>query len=102
MAQQSSIIVFWNAMSVLLNNIASDPENNSLIQQVNVLVDTLGDFDWEYGPLDSSGYYFCLSPNGQENLVQAIDEIIALAPKLVGWKFIACKPRKPEIWSFIS
>ena len=32
--------------------------------------------------------YFCLSPNLQEDLIDEIDEIISLAPNLIGWEFI--------------
>jgi hypothetical protein len=101
MAQEAmEINSFWKQISPLLTKVLGDPDNAGLINQIDTVVKEFCDYDWEYGPSKVESFYFCLSPSSQEKVIEEIDEVISLAPKLEGWEFISCKPRKDEILSF--
>lgn len=87
---------FWEEFSVLSQEIIKSPDNNKVIERVDYLVKELGGYDWEYGPSEKGEYYFCLSPNLQEELLKKVDEIVSLAPVIYDWEIISGKPRKKE------
>ncbi len=101
MVERTRIDGFWKAISPLLEKVLTNPENEGLIKQIDNLVSTFGDYDWEYGPSNKTEYYFCLSPNFQEDLIDEVDEIVSFAPSLSGWEYLSCKPRKPEVFSWV-
>jgi hypothetical protein len=92
---------FWGQLSPLLTKVLGDPENADLINQIDTVVKEFSDYDWEYGPSKTERFYFCLSPAWQEKSIGEIDEAILLAPKLEGWEFISCKPRKADVLGFL-
>lgn len=92
---------FWKEISPLLTKVLGDPENAGFINQIDTVVKEFAGYDWEYGPSKVKRFYFCLSPGWQEKYIEEIDEIILNAPKLEGWEFMSCKPRKEEILSFL-
>lgn len=91
---------FWEELPPLLTKVLGDPENPFLIDHIDAVVRKFWSFDWEYGPSKVKRFYFCLSPGWQEKYIEEIDDIILSAPKLEGWEFKTCKPRKEEILSF--
>jgi hypothetical protein len=95
---------FWNATVPLLKQVLVEPESDELIKQIDKVVSDFGDYDWEYGPSKKTQFYFCLSPNFREELIDEIDKIISLAPTLNGWEYISCKPRKEELpkWNMLN
>jgi hypothetical protein len=95
------VTTFWKEMSPLLTKILGDPENAGLINQIDAVVKEFCDYDWEYGPSKNERFYFCLSPAWQEKYIGEIDDIILSAPKLEGWEFISCKPRKADVLGFL-
>src|SRR5581483_2192218 len=56
----------------------------------------LGVEAWEIGPAVASKarYAFALSPRGDAAEYERCKRIVALAPKLTDWEFLAAKPRK--------
>jgi hypothetical protein len=97
MEDQLRVADFWERLIELLNSIKSDPENNELINRIDKFISDTTEYDWEYGPSSKTEFYFCLSPNLREDLIEEVERIISLAPKIDGWEFIAGKPRKDEI-----
>jgi hypothetical protein len=87
---------FWSwfaAHAERLERLDCDP----LIQaQLDQRVAGLGGFGWEVGPApgDSGGRAFVLSPCGSPELLEQSSAIVALAPALEGWQFLAAKPPK--------
>lgn len=92
---------FWKSLTPLLDQVLKDPENDTLINQIDDLVSKLGEYDWEYGPGKKAEFYFCISPNLNADLIPQIDEIISHAPVLDGWEFISCKSRKEDVFSWM-
>jgi len=88
---------FWTEFEVISNEIIKYPESIYLIQKLDHLVDDLGPYSWEYGPSVSREYYFSLSPNLNEELLNELDKIILLAPQIKGWEFFSGKPKKNEL-----
>lgn len=101
MAEQIDIKSFWNHLTPLLLEINISPENNELIHRIDNFISEEAEFDWEYGPSSTADFYFCLSPNLREELIDDVERMIALAPSIDGWEFIAGKPRKDEIVPWI-
>ncbi len=87
---------FWNKFRGISKIIREFPEEDNIIQLVDNLVKTLGDFSWEYGPSINTDFYFSLSPNLNPDNLVLIKDIISSAPKIEGWEFIAGKPKKRE------
>lgn len=87
---------FWGDFSLISQEIIKNPEDEDNIEKLDQLVNELGKYDWEYGPSNKAEYYFCLSPNLDENLLSEVESIVANSPKIENWEIIACKPRKIE------
>lgn len=103
MVEQIDIKTFWNHLIPLLREIKINPENNELIHQVDKFISDETEFDWEYGPSSKAEFYFSLSPNLREELIDDVERVIALAPTVDGWEFIAGKPRKEIVpWIMLS
>lgn len=76
-----------------LDPYAFDP---AAIEPLERLLDEMGGFDWEVGVLPGDeGNYFAFSPRGQVGLLEACRRIVATAPQVAGWRFLAAKPAKP-------
>src|SRR5690606_8077079 len=65
----------------------------SLARNMDNFVLHFGMFTWEMGPVDGR-YYLTISPNGNEELLEVSEELIASAPELKRWNFYAAKPKK--------
>ncbi|MEL6625438.1 MAG: hypothetical protein AAFQ83_17545 [Bacteroidota bacterium] len=89
--------LFWERFSLLSEDLLSNPESSELIRRLDRLVQELGDFDWEYGPSAVAEFYFSISPNFRVDLIQDVNEIVAVAPRIINWELIAGRPRKREI-----
>lgn len=101
MEEQIDIRTFWNHLIPFLDQIKISPENSELIHRVDKFISDETEFDWEYGPSTGAEFYFCLSPNLREELMDDVERVIALAPTIDAWEFIAGKPRKNEILPWI-
>lgn len=88
---------FWEFFSDIAKQIQKSPEDNNLINNLDSAVDRLGVYGWEYGPYElNNDWYFCLSPNLRDDLLEELQFVISLAPKLRGWHFFVGKPKKME------
>jgi hypothetical protein len=97
----SKVAEFWKTIFPVLERVLTDHENDQLIMQLDSIVSAYCDFDWEYGPSEKTDFYFCLSPNLREELIDEIDDVISRAPNLIGWEFICGKPRKPGVVNWV-
>ena len=86
---------FWAFFKSISNEVFLNPIDKKLISQLDKEVYKLGKVGWEYGPWNE-GFYFCLSPNLKLELLEYVDECIALAPNIPNWSFLVGKPKKEE------
>ena len=95
-AHPNTIIRFWQQFEVLAPQIAAQA-TDELIDELDQLIATLGEYSWEIGPYEANSLYIALSPNLNVDLVRSIETIVAAAPAIPGWVAIVGKPRKPEV-----
>lgn len=63
-------------------------------EQLDNLVLDFGMLTWDLGLDDNSNWFFTLSPNGDSDLLQITEQIIAEAPTHLNWTFHASRPAK--------
>lgn len=72
-------------------------EHRSFISEsLDNLVLDLGRFSWEIGPGAQTSWYFCISPNEDQELFLLSQKIMNAAPPLGAWDFFSSKP--PKDW----
>lgn len=88
---------FWEWFVAHKNMLANLKPNDSLIEEIDKNVNSLGDFIWEIGPGFNKLHSFTISPGGEVSLLEQTKKIISYAPKLIDWEFHYAKRAKE--WS---
>jgi len=88
---------FWLWFQLISNDLLLNPTRVDLVEQLDSRVKELGNYDWEIGPTDTSGYYFAISPNLDLEKLKYSMQIVEVSPKCEGWLFLSSKPQKK--WS---
>lgn len=79
----------------LEKNISELSKSRDIQQEMTKKVKSLhGDLHWEVGPLSENEKYFAFSPNLNEDLLALTNMVVKKSPKILGWKFLAAKPKK--------
>ncbi|MEO1653531.1 MAG: hypothetical protein AAFU64_08305 [Bacteroidota bacterium] len=63
-------------------------------ENLDNLVLDLGKFSWEIGPGAEAPWYFCISPNEDQEFFLLSQRIMNEAPSLSSWEFYPSKPAK--------
>lgn len=89
------IDAFWRWMqdALLPGVYRGGSVDHALVEELGRRVDALGSFDFELGPL-GDGSFFALSPRGHRDRYAQTQAIVAAAPTVAGWTFLAAKPAK--------
>jgi hypothetical protein len=69
-------------------------EQEYLIDQLNNLILEFGRLTWDIGMDEQNNWFFTISPNGNQDLVELTEHIIEAAPRHLDWIFYAGKPQK--------
>lgn len=77
-------------------------EEETIVNELNQLVLSLGKYGWEIGKGIDKDWMFVLSPNEDKELLNTGREIIAEAPQLPNWEFHPAKPPKPWDRKFVT
>lgn len=72
-----------------------DQFEDSLVEEVEELIQRVGDLGWEIGPY-KEGYFLALSAADDDQLRTCIEELLRSSPKLTAWTFFAEK--QPREW----
>jgi hypothetical protein len=96
----NQIINFWDWFKTISADLLEYATNKNLINQIDIKVSQLGNFDWEIGPFEEVGF-FAISPNLDIEKLSYTKQIIDMAPQCDGWHFLPSKPVKTDwkgIW----
>jgi hypothetical protein len=96
MPSTSDIEAFWRFFARSAGLLAENLDNQSAQAELDAEVTKLGPFGWEIGPGRQRAYSLAFSPNGDENLLRAAREIVAMAPDVPDWELHPAKP--PKQW----
>ena len=96
---KEKIIFFWTWFSNISDLLASNYDDENLINDINSNVATLGEFSWEIGAGKVKNNAFTISPNGDIDLLNETKHIIALAPVINNWEFHYSK--QPKDWDLL-
>ena len=75
-------------------------EQEYLIDQLNNLILDFGRLTWDIGLDDQNSWFFTISPNGNQDLIEIVEHIIEAAPRHLDWNFYAGKPQKNWVRTF--
>ena len=78
----------------------SGNEKELLVNALDNQILAFGLFKWEIGPGDNRPFFFTISPNGSEELLQISTAIIDAAPYLSDWDFYPALPVKAHQLQF--
>jgi hypothetical protein len=99
MTESMRVEVFWSWFTGIAAALATDVENPSLLQELDIRVRELDSMlSWEVGPGSSEPWQLVISPNLNRDLRQKAQEIVSLAPVLEGWEFHSA--RRPKDWDY--
>ena len=87
----SLIHEFWSWFQA---NAREDDLSGDLDVGIDEWMDRLAVPDWETGPLAENGMFLAVSPCGSPDKYSHTKHIVALAPSVVGWSFLAARPKK--------
>lgn len=87
--QTDEIRKFWNWFATVADELARNFQNRALLDSLDAQLRRLGPVRWEFG--DGT---FAISPDGDASLLPLTQRIVALAPQLDGWEFLAARSAK--------
>ena len=97
---ETDIKHFWewfeSAAARISDSLASGDEPDGLAAQV----EALGVPGWELGGGADGEAVLALSPEGDPDVWTLTQRIVAFAPHLPGWSFLAARPCKPGVFEF--
>ena len=99
MSMKKKINLFWEWFASIANLLAPNFENETLLEEIDYKVSSLGNFSWEIGPGKVKDNSFTLSPNGNVELLKEAKYILSLSPIIDNWELHFAKQRKE--WDFI-
>lgn len=91
---------FWQWFvknEALVKACITNPENDArefVIENLNNHILSFGPLKWDLGLNDNNEWFFTISPNCDEHLLEITEEIIALAPHFLNWNFNDSVPAK--------
>jgi hypothetical protein len=92
MRESDSLIhEFWSWFQA---NAREDDLSGQLNGGIGEWMDRLAVPDWETGPIGENGMFLAVSPGGNPDEYPHTKHIVALAPSMVGWTFLAARPKK--------
>ena len=65
-----------------------------VVDQMNEHILSLGVLTWDIGLNDDENWFLTLSPNGNQDMLNVSQKIMAVAPEHMDWLFYASKPAK--------
>lgn len=65
-----------------------------IVDQLNNLILEFGRLTWDIGMDEQNNWFFTISPNGNQDLVELTEHIIEAAPSHLDWNYYAGKPQK--------
>ncbi|PZR12770.1 MAG: hypothetical protein DI536_14475 [Archangium gephyra] len=95
--QTDEIRKFWSWFASVSGELARNFQNRQLLDLLDAQLRRLGPVRWEFG--DGT---FAISPDGDASLLPSTQRIVALAPQLEGWEFLAARSAKeaPPTFTF--
>ena len=94
---ENEIGAFWGWFSTIASELATDLENDDLLQALDERVSRLG-VAWELGPGTTRPSALAITPDGDRDLLPLTRHIVALAPQIPGWELLAARPpRNPSL-----
>lgn len=87
--QTNEIRKFWSWFATVADELARNFQNRQLLDLLDAQLRRLGPVRWEFG--DGT---FAISPDGDASLLPLTQRIVALAPPLEGWEFLAARSAK--------
>lgn len=99
-ASISRIHTFWRWFSSVSNELASDLNDEQIHRDLDRKLASFGELTWELGPGESADNFLAVSPGGKASLLSLSEEIVAHAPALKGWEFLAAKPKREGFFEF--
>lgn len=91
---------FWEWFSQNCNHFGNNFENESLLNELDEKILSLGNFSWEVGPGQIKSNQLVISPNGELNMLPYAKEIIEYrkSNECLDWEFYYAKP--PKKWEY--
>ncbi|WP_296151671.1 hypothetical protein [uncultured Flavobacterium sp.] len=97
---EDKIKKFWEWFSKNESMIAPDKITNALVDKLNDMILSMGDYDWEIREGKNKENMLIISPGGDPDLLESTQEIIKLSPNLKKWEFEYYKPAKAWDYRF--
>ena len=91
---------FWKWFIENESKMRPDLITDKWIQELDNLVNNLGDFSWEIRAGIEKDNLFILSPGGNIDLLKETQEIVNLAPEINSWELHYYKPEKQWDYKF--
>jgi hypothetical protein len=95
----TKIIKFWDWFSSNCHKFGDNFENFELLNELDIQVSQLGNFNWEVGPGKVNPNALVISPNGDFELLNQTKKIIANAKECIGWEYYYANPIKE--WNLV-
>lgn len=94
------ILAFWSWFASTADELASQFDNEVLLEQLDGKVSEMGELAWEIGPGLVYDNALAVSPDGNRGLLPVTKKIVAAAPVIPRWEFHPARPPRREAFEF--
>jgi hypothetical protein len=98
---KTEIEAFWAWFATVASTLAMNFEDEALQACLTSRLEQLGSFGWEIGPGRMADNCLAISPDGDVEKLESTRRIVAHAPHVPNWEFLAARPSRTEAISFV-
>jgi hypothetical protein len=91
-ADDRAIAAFWAWFGSIADELAADFGEERIHRDFTSRLAALGGLRWELGPGVAASCRLAISPDGDRGRLPAADRVVAMAPAVPEWEFVAGRP----------